>query len=66
MVTPATTRPDTVPDAAATYVIIAKGICMFNMYVYYSKIANLAIDIPYNGNYPRKKTFANYLLCHSS
>ena len=45
MVTPAATRPDTVPDAAATYVIIAKGICVCNMYVYYSIIANLAIDI---------------------
>ena len=21
---------------------------------------------PYNGNHPRKKSFANYLLCHSS
>ena len=22
--------------------------------------------LPYNGNHPRKKNFANYLLCHSS
>ena len=45
MVTPAATRPDTVADVAATYVIIAKGICVCNMYVYYNIIANLAIDI---------------------
>ena len=26
----------------------------------------LSNDIPYRGNHPRKKSFANYLYCHSS
>ena len=32
----------------------------------YRKFSNFFICIPYNGNHPRKKSFANCLLCRSS
>ena len=34
-------------------------------FCYTSILLGFLFRIPYNGNHPRKKSFANYLLCHS-
>ena len=47
---------------------ILRNFDLINLYVALlpQKLYIIATSvIPYNGNHPRKKTFANYLLCHS-
>ena len=56
-VTPATTYADTVPDAAAIYFTITKGMCVWTMCIYYSIIAKLVIGLMFMKDLCRQNVF---------